>query len=541
MPVIHLWRKLQMLAKYPQNTLVAEIQRLALFAPESLKKELEPNPHPLINRLPDDILSDIFLVLLDVHGDNGYFEKPEGYQGLISLVCHRWKVVIESTPLAWAAITVSDRQPFPITKRFLRLSGNRLINITVPWTISPLEHEHATLVAYDVNEISCLFGLLWPEAHRWRNLFVDVKSYSLILYVVQGLQSVAAPNLRILWLSSNNDDEAEGLTLPVKYKFFQSPPGAPLLRDVTLWGVHIDWSSPFLSSHLRKLTLRYHDINVRPEPRRFFEILSSCSETLQVLALERSGPILDDVDVHLGVSSKIELPNLRVLKMAFLSVATARRMFGIIVARDVKKLTFNFGNRRLSVHEWNEFIKEICTGGISSKEQMFPALTSLYLLSFPAQTNHLGALLFYHPRITSLTINFDAIDSHLLDTLGSPIPKIGVPYWATTLLQCIHKLRTGDQTADENVRHKEWLCPELRNLKVNGVGGGQLRLLVARRKEGGVPLKEVSYPDTCGLGTSYRVWLKANLKVLREFKYIRGDDGGDDGNYGDDDKADKDD
>jgi len=527
MPVVHLWRRLQTLAKYPKDILVAEIQRLALFAPESLKKELEPNSHAPVNRLPDDILSDIFFLgLLDAHADDKSFEKPQRYQGLISLVCHRWKAIMEGTPLAWANITVLDRQPFTITKRFLRLSGNCLINIAIDWMTSPLEDEHVTLNIYNVNEMSCLFDLLWPEAHRWRSLFVAVQDHSLIHYVVQGLRSVAAPNLRILLLR-NHDAGAQSLTtleMAAKYKLFQSPPGAPLLRDVTLWGIHIDWSSPFLSSPLRKLDLCYHDIDVRPEPRRFFEILSSCSETLQGLTIESSGPILEGDDQHtLCVSSKIRLPNLLSLKVAFLSATTARRILGIIVARNVKELLLDFAKWNSPVHIWNDFIKEICTGGASSTEGMFPALTSLCLLSLPAHPIHLGALLFYHPRITTLIINFNYLDSGLLYTLGNPIPKIGLPpwadaLWATTLEQSQDKSRTGDQAVGENVRHKEWLCPELRKLEVYGVGGGQLRLLVARRKEGGVPLKEVWYADTCTLGMPDRAWLNANLENLKEFE-----------------------
>jgi hypothetical protein len=124
-PAIHLWFKLQSLAKYSQDTLVAEIQRLALFAPGSLKKELEPKLHAPINRLPDDILSDIFLLgLRDAHADDEAFEKPQRYQGLISLVCRRWKAVIEGTPLAWANITVLDRQPFTTTKAILEALRN---------------------------------------------------------------------------------------------------------------------------------------------------------------------------------------------------------------------------------------------------------------------------------------------------------------------------------------------------------------------------------------------------------------------------------
>ena len=532
-PAIHLWRKLQSLATYSHETLVAEVQRLALFAPESLKKELDPKIHAPIHRLPDDILSDIFLLgLRDAHADDEDFEEPQRYQGLISLVCRRWKVVIEGTPLAWANITVLDRQPFTITKRFLRLSGSCLINIAINWCIFPLKGEGGSLDAYTVDEMGRLFGLFLAETHRWRSLSVAVEDYLIILYVVQELQWVAVPNLRMLWLSHHDVEEPkEDLTPPgmlLKYKLFQPRPGAPLLRDVTLWGVHIDWSSPFLSSNLRKLALCHHHVGLRPEPQRFFEILSSCSETLEELTLESSGPIIiNGVDWEQFVSSKIELPNLHTLKVAFVSAEYARKMLDIIVARGVKELTLDFDDFEISPLEWNDLIKQLCTGGIYSKETMFPALTSLGLLSLPAFPIYLGTLLYFHPLITSLMINFNYVDDDLLATLAAPLPKISVPSallpeWATSLhsqlAQYQDNPRTADQTMDESARRKMWVCPELRKLKVYGVCGEQLLPVVEGRKEGGIPLKEIWYADTCTLKMSDRAWLKANLEVFEEFE-----------------------
>ena len=529
-PAIHLWRKLQSLATYSQDTLVAEVQRLALFAPESLKKELDPKLHAPIHRLPDDILGDIFLLgLRDAHASDEDFEKPQRYQGLISLVCRRWKIVIEGTPLAWANITVLDRQPFTITKRFLRLSGACLINIAINWCIFPLKEERDTLDAYTIDEMGRLFRLLWAEAHRWQSLSVAVEDQLIILYVVQELQWVAVPNLKTLWLSHHDLEEPnEDLTPPgmiVKYKLFQSPPGAPLLRDVTLWGVHVDWSSPFLSSNLRRLALCHHHVDLRPEPQRFFEILSSCSETLEELIIESSGPIVNGVDWAPFVSSKIELPNLHILKVAFVTAEYARKMLDIIVARGVEELTLDFDDIGISPLEWNDFVKQLCMGGIYSKGPMFPALTSLGLLSLPAFPIYLAGLLCFYPQITSLMINFNYVDDDLLDALAAPIPKSGVPSeWVTILNSQVAQY----QTVDESVGRIKWLCPELRKLKVYGVCGEQLLPVVEGRKQGGVPLKELRYADTCTLKMSDRAWLKANLEVFEEFEDDEDEDDEDD-------------
>ena len=551
--MIHLWSKLQSLAKYSKDTLAAEIQRLALFAPESLKNELEPKLHAPVNRLPDDILSDIFLLgLREAHAGDETFEKPQRYQGLISLVCHRWRTIIEGTPLAWANITVLDRHPFATTKRFLRLSGTCLINIAINWSGFPLYEDDLVLNAHNVDEMSGLFGLVLPEAHRWRSLSVAIEDYAPMLHVLQKLQSVAAPNLKRLWLSHHDGEEPGEVSAPLeiaaKYKLFQSPPGAPLLRDVTLWGVHIDWSSPFLSSNLRKFALCYHYIDVRPEPQRFFDILSSCSETLEEFTLENSGPVLDGEDWGPYALLKIELPNLHILKVAFIPAEYTRRMLDIMVARNVKELTLDFSDSDWETEaEWNSIIRQLCTGGIGSKEPMFPALTSLSLLSLPAEPIHLGILLYYCRQITSLSINFNYVQDDLIDTLGNPIPTLVVPLsllpeWATTLrsqvAQFHDKLITEDQMIDESIRRKVWVCPELRKLKVYGIGGEQLRMLVAGRKEGGVPLKEVWYADSCTLKISDRAWLKANLEVFEEFEDEEEDDDDDDD---DDDDNDDDD
>jgi hypothetical protein len=525
---VHLWTKLQSLAKYSNETLAAEIRRLANFTPESLKKELEPKVLAPVNRLPSNILSDIFLLgLRDEHADDEHFELPQRYQGVISLVCRHWKIIIEHTRLAWANITVLDRQPFAITQRFLRLSGTCLINIAVDWS----EITTNGGGAYKIDEMDRLFALILPEAHRWRSLYVIVVDYSLILHVVQRLQPVAAPNLSMLWLSNPRAlEQGEDFPPPemaTEYKLFQSSSGAPILRDVTLWGVHIDWSSSFLSSHLRKLALCYHSFHIRPAPQRFFDILSACSETLQEFCLEDSGPALkNDEEWMPYVSSKIELPNLHTLTVNFLPPKHAWGVFNTIVARNVKDLTLNleFFDARA---EWNPLIRQLCTGGFTSKEPMFPTLTSLRVLGLSAEPFYLGILLYYYPTITSLHIDFRYTPHELLDVLGTLTPQIGVPpselpEWASALhsrvVQYQDKPIKDGQIMDEGVGREPWMCPDLQKLMVWGISGKRLRLLIARRQEGGVPLKEVqyTYTNTRAMRSSDRAWLKANLDVFKE-------------------------
>ena len=423
-------------------------------------------------------------------------------------------------------ITVLDRQPFTNTKRFLKFSRNCLINITIEWSGSlPYGAK-----AYNIDEMDHLFTLLLPEAHRWRSLYVAVVDYSLMFRVLQRLQLAAAPNLSLLSLCSYPTRRADEVFTPLefwtKHKLFQSSVGAPVLRDVELWGVHVDWSSPFLSSNLRKLNLSAHALDVRPAPQRFFDILAACSETLEEFWLLDSGPaLMRNEDWGAYVSHKIELPNLHTLTVAFVPPKHAQGIFDLIVARNVTDLMLNFEVWDTAA-EWNGLIKQLCTGGINSTGPMFPALTSLRLASFPAEPIHVGTLLFYCPTITYLVIDFSHACDRLLDTLGNPIhnsavPPSMLPGWATSfhssVTQYQGKPMIEDQMMDESVRRAVWVCPKLRKLKVYGIDGKQLRLLISRRQEGGVPLKEVRYAHTCSIKVPDRAWLKANLDVFEKF------------------------
>ena len=408
----------------------------------------------------------------------------------------------------------------------MRLSGGCLINLTIDWTEDPLNGKGA----YRVDEMDYLFTLFLPEAHRWRRLFVAIIDYSLMFYVVRRLQSVAAPNLSELSLSDRGEKDPSQVLKPaeleMEHMLFQSPPGAPMIHEVTLWGVHVDWSSPFLSSNLRKLTLSYHALDVRPSPQKFLDILSACRETLEALRLEDSGPaVKHDEDWGPYVSQKIELPNLRTLTVAFVPPKYAGGIFELLVARNVNELTLNFEMWDTQAG-WNALIRQICLGNPGSSGPMFPALTQLRLLSLPADPIHLGTLLFYYPTITSLVVDFRYTDDGLLGILGHPIPQIGVPPselpgWATalhsTVAQYHGKPIAEGQSVDESARREPWLCPELRRLKVYGTYGEQVRLLVARRQEGGVPLKEVLYAHTCSMMLPNRAWLASNLEVFEEF------------------------
>ena len=96
---------------------------------------------------------------------------------------------------------------------------------------------------------------------------------------VDRLQPIAAPNLSVLWLMDRRPRNSTVDMMPppprwvVKYKPFQSFPGAPILCDITCLGVQFVWSSPSLCSNLPKFAHSCPSIGVRPKIRISCETL----------------------------------------------------------------------------------------------------------------------------------------------------------------------------------------------------------------------------------------------------------------------------
>ena len=139
---------------------------------------------------------------------------------------------------------------------------------------------------------------LLPHVARWRRLAVLTDTWLPIfcLLVTTSCSVESAPMLRSLSLSRCNAYFAgkgemfkpESLRPPLK--LFG---GIPLtqLRNVSLVGVHIDWSRTHLVN-LHQLELKYHASDVMPSLDEFLDILSACPDLTQ-LSIIGSGPRLE--------------------------------------------------------------------------------------------------------------------------------------------------------------------------------------------------------------------------------------------------------
>lgn len=404
------------------------------------------------------------------------------------------------------------------------------------WT----EDENPDAIPIERNTASMfsVMDLLTPHAERWESLSLSVDDYHLMYHALERLESLNAPNIRNLELNHYAQMTDDSVFQPVELSnsfdlFKNNAEGDTPLRDVRLWGVHIKWA-PEILSRLCRLTLAYHSDNVRPSAKQFFEILTASAPTLFELNIECSGPAGEDYAEW--PSEPIAFPALRELKVAFLPPAYAQNLFILIDAPDLNSLHIDLDEGEDDhTNEWNRVVEVLCTSGYISTASvmprkinrkrglpLFPAIRQCTISALPVDTMHLGILLYYHPQISDLTINFNYLSDDLLPSLAEPLRRIPkkygliVPGWVSQPLKGILD-GSRERSATITGANEVWLLPLLKTFTVYGLEGSALKLITENRMKAKVPLREIYYSDGTSIKSADRAWLTAHLDQFEEF------------------------
>jgi hypothetical protein len=268
-------------------------------------------------------------------------------------------------------------------------------------------------------------------------------------------------------------------------------------------------------------------------------MLSASAPTLMDLTIEYSGPAGDDYTEW--PKDPIEFPALQEFKIGFLPPIYCQNLLLTIDAPRLESLHIDLEEGEDdSMDDWNRIVEILCTSGYlkvgsdrcrSNRKRgppLFPTIRRCNISALPVDTINLGILLFYHPQISELTLNFNYLSDELLPALAEPLRKIPrqynimVPKYVEQPLKGILDGSTygvADQT-------RLWLVPLLKTFRVYGIDGSALRLLTKNRMEGSVPLHAIYYSDGTSIKTSDRMWLTEHLDHFEEF--IDSDDDDDD-------------
>ncbi|KAJ6537248.1 hypothetical protein DFH09DRAFT_1178320 [Mycena vulgaris] len=251
-----------------------------------------------IDRLPNELLSAIFILAIeqDCHDESDPFTTSPT---TISHVCRRWRHVALATGTLWTNVVLTfptcDAQ---LTRALTWLDRSKTysLDILLDFRDPAWDWEEDTH-GFRWADMEAVLTLLMPSAARWRTVELLTDTWAPIFAFLARTRVVGFTLARLEKLHlarCNAYFAAKGVVFqPVELSqhlplFGGIEADAPCLREVTLTGVHIDWSSPPLAN-LTKLELKYQAADVMPNVTQLTHILASCPN-LEDLAIVGNGP-----------------------------------------------------------------------------------------------------------------------------------------------------------------------------------------------------------------------------------------------------------
>ncbi|KAG1776192.1 hypothetical protein EV702DRAFT_355293 [Suillus placidus] len=458
------------------------------------------------------------------------FEPVPSFQVLISHVCHHWRVVALNTPSLWTEIDVSplDSPPFERVQILLGRSKSLPIDIRIDCEPPDDDEEEDSSGSEDselgqyprsmtFSDLDNLMSLLVPHISRWGSIEVAVACYKhmfVFLSAVSDPSIAGAPQLEALQLYHHED--AESLTafaqpdLVQHFKLFGGV--APRLKSVALWGVHVDWCQEWLSCgpNLLDVELAYHTDDVRPSWTQFAAIIRGAPK-LETLSLCSSGPLGTPNDWYPEGSSGsygddytgvIELHSLTHLVLAFHLPVYVSGLLRRLAFPALKSLTLD-----LDDGDFTDLVVQLAGPMMTAvpvapkdgekKRSLLSGLDTLKISGLPCSDRSVELMYTELGNLKALNLAMTYLSPAFLQLLYHPCSLPG----------------------QRDVCHV--YLPSLATLSTADVPGHQIRELVQKRKEAGVPLKAVYMEENDEVTDHDLQWLKDNVE---EFDFFEASD-----------------
>ncbi|KAJ3820745.1 hypothetical protein F5880DRAFT_1487458 [Lentinula raphanica] len=449
-----------------------------------------------IHSLPNELLSYIFL--LDSHPppephdsvdsigqevplfNSNSIQTPLKY----SAVCRHWRNVAQGTAALWTNIcitlgSIDDTGPrqqkhldLSHIISYLSLSRKYPLNILLDardpdWDfaepeITELSNSSEYVPPFSADDLRLIFSLLLPHLPRWRSLDVLTDTWA-PMYTVLGILdrplTKGAPLLESLTLMRCNDYishsptfEPRSLKSPELFSSLerlQPHHGRifPLLRNLTLRGVHVAWSSLALCNPpLTSLELSSHSYDVLPTQSQFRNLLESCPK-LRSLIIRSSGLATDHkdrsrkVDTHdlkrIANTKSVELPLLEYIRIGYRSALEGCYILQNIHAPNIRQLLLEDSTHPgdIDVVEADQILQLIAgleTSINPPQSALFPSAREITLKGVEARTDTFRNLFSSMPLVESLEVvmmpkPIDVLRAMLPSTVGPCLSCLPCP------------------------------------------------------------------------------------------------------------------
>ncbi|KAK1225813.1 hypothetical protein PQX77_011224 [Marasmius sp. AFHP31] len=276
----------------------------------------------------------------------------------LSHVCARWRKISISTSSLWNRLVLFypavDSAQIERTMTWLTRSKLQPLEILLDFRV-PDWWEHDELEENDhpftVEMLEIVLKILLRHVGQWKTfeMLTDTwePMHAFLCHINTGnvggavkaplLQSVALSRCNAYFVTKGASFQPADLKEPVVL-FGGDSAELERLRDVSLTGVHVDWTRSCLRN-LHDLSLRFHSADVMPSLPEFESMLSACPE-LEGLTILGWGPVLhDDSDgLHKAKTGSgpreskpvLHLPSLKSLSYGFVDANYAIQFMGLL-------------------------------------------------------------------------------------------------------------------------------------------------------------------------------------------------------------------
>ncbi|THV05285.1 hypothetical protein K435DRAFT_773983 [Dendrothele bispora CBS 962.96] len=450
------------------------------------------------------------------------------FQVLVSHVCRHWREVAIDTPNLWTTVAFAVGVPPDQPLVWIERSKGHPLDITIDCTspdpdIDDIEEQIFTFdhngepvpmpVSVEdiragiksstewqerkskhmsVEDVSKVLDVIVPNVDRWRTLDVTSEHYDVIYTVLERLsQCPGAPLLEILQLYHYEEcEEFDHFSPPELSRHFVLFNGnAPNLKDLALWGVHIDWdgSLSYLRG-LRDFELAYHAHDVRPSFETFAAMIHASPE-LHTLSLCLSGPAGTKEDW--GTSQQIEIPSLQELALCHHEPSYIESLLPYLVIPNVVTLNLEFDSG-----DYTDFAKMLATPLPGRPKSILAGLEKLKIGALPSNKKAREQMLEQLANLHTINLNCCGDEEEFFDKLMETKPNLASGVGGQTVVY----------------------CPNLKRIMTAGIDGKKMRKFVETRKAAGVPIARVSMSEEDELEDRERKWLEEHLEQLEFFE-----------------------
>ncbi|KAG6856529.1 hypothetical protein H0H87_003454 [Tephrocybe sp. NHM501043] len=458
------------------------------------------------------------------------------FQVLVSHVCRHWREVALETPPLWTSLDFMEPAPYEKSQAWIQRAKNGPLDISIDCSIPTDEEdmeehdeehdeehqeglsrpsrnvitaeahgefyakEHAACShpppQFSLTDLRQILDIIVPHVAQWRHLEVTVTVWEYMHTVLSRLsQCPAAPLLETLQLYYEEEIEEYDVFSPPELRepFCIFNGEAPNLRNVALYGVHLDWDrSVSLLSDLHDLEMTFHAEDVRPSYATFTQIIAA-NPNLDTFTLCLSGPKEHDAETNDWGTDPIEIPSLKAFVFNFHKASYAIALIKKLSLPNVHSLSMNYDSE-----DYTEFVKQLALPMPNSKKSLLAGLEHMKISGLPCNRASIEIMLGQLAGLKTFNINCSGEEE-------------------TEIFKKLHP-HVKPITGGPSSSHPKVYCPALYSITTTGVTGPEMRTFVESRKVAGAPLRRVMMSEDDEIDEKDVIWLRSQVEELEFFE-----------------------